>query len=253
MKRRHLIAVAPAWWLARLHAAEPVMLFAAASLGEVLPAMLAAVPGLPACRFSFAASSTLARQVEHGAPADVFISADEAWMDHLHRAGKLQPASRRVLAGNRLVVVRATAGGADAQASTAQDTDSLKRALAGARVATGDPAHVPVGRYAEAALRHLGLWVDVAPRLVRADNVRSALAFVERGEAPAGIVYATDAAVAPRVRVAARFPRGSHPPVQYPAALLAGARPEARAVFEALFSAPAQAVLRRAGFEAVGG
>jgi molybdate transport system substrate-binding protein len=166
-------------------------------------------------------------------------------MDHLHKAGKIQARTRRVLAGNRLVVVRAHG----LPPSTAEDTATLRHALAGGRVATGDPAHVPVGRYAEAALRSLGLWDEVGARLVRAENVRSALAFVERGEAPAGIVYATDVAAAGKVRIAARFPRASHPAVQYPVALLEGAKPEAAAVLAALFSAQAKAVLQRGGFE----
>ena len=218
--------------------------FAAASLSEVLPAIVGASTALPPVRFSFAASSTLARQIENGAPADIFVSADEAWMDHLERAGKVQATTRRVLASNRLVVVRA--GGA---ASLDESTAAIRAALAGERVATGDPTHVPVGRYAQAALRSLGIWEEVAPRLVRADNVRSALAFVERGEAPSGIVYATDVAVSSKLRVAARFPRSSHPPVQYPGALVTGASATAAAFHAAFFTPQARAVLQQAGFE----
>ena len=227
-------------------AAEPVTIFAAASLTDVMrkiePLLGARV------RFSFAASSTLARQIEQGAPAQIFISADEPWMDHLAKLGRIETASRRALAGNRLVVV---GSGDRTSAAPAESVDALRAALGNGRVATGDPAHVPVGRYAEAALRSLSLWDAISPRLVRADNVRSALAFVERGEAGAGIVYATDAAVSDKVRVLARFPASSHAPIVYPAALVAGADAVARAVFERLFMAQAQASLREGGFIAV--
>ncbi len=265
-RRRRLVAAGvllglAAGRVAARAAAEPVTVFAAASLAD---ALRAAEPALGApVRFSFAASSTLARQIEQGAPAHVFVSADERWMDHLERAGRIDAASRRVLATNRLVVVvprdaaRAHAYPHPQPHAAGEPTESpdairavLLPADPGARVASGDPAHVPAGRYAEQALRSLGLWERVAPRLVRADNVRSALAFVERGEAAAGIVYATDAAASSKVRVAARFAASSHAPVTYPAALVAGAPPAARALFERLFAPPARAVLQAAGFAA---
>jgi molybdate transport system substrate-binding protein len=244
MKRRLALALPAALAPWPLRAAAPVTVFAAVSLAEVLPRIVRVASGLAGVRFSFAASSVLARQIEQGAPAQVFVSADEAWMDHLQQRGLLQPGTRRDLAGNRLVVVRAGAGSARPDESI----DSLRSALAGGKVATGDPAHVPVGRYAQAALKALGLWDGVAPRLVRADNVRSALAFVERGEADAGIVYATDAALTARVHVAARFGRASHPPIRYPAALVKGAAGPAARVLEALFTPAAGSTLRRAGF-----
>jgi molybdate transport system substrate-binding protein len=244
MKRRQALALpaALAPWARR--AAGTVTVFAAASLADVLPAILRAA-GHAGVRFSFAASSVLARQIEQGAPAHVFVSADEPWMDHLQQRGLLAPGTRRNLAGNRLVVVRT---GSAPTAAVEESAQALRAALAGGRIATGDPAHVPVGRYAEAAMRALGLWDDLEPRLVRAENVRSALAFVERGEAAGGIVYATDAALSSRVRVAARFPRSSHPPIQYPAAIVAGAGTEALPVYQALFTTGAQALLRDAGF-----
>ena len=233
---------------------DDLVVFAAASLTEVLRALAATFPQWRDVRFSFAASSTLARQIEQGAPAHIFISADEAWMDHLAARGQVDTASRRVLAGNRLIVVRSVAD--PAAAATTETTSALRDALrarsgprAPDRVATGDPAHVPVGRYAQLALTQLGLWAEVGPRLVRTDSVRSALAFVERGEAAAGIVYATDALVTDQVRVVARFPRSSHPPIHYPAALVRGAPPAARAFLNALASPPAQPVWRAAGFE----
>ena len=229
-----------------------VTVFAAASLGDVLQLLGRRwADSAPALRLSFAASSSLARQIEQGAPADVFISADEAWMDYLARRGKIDAASRRVLATNRLVVVRA---GPPRGGEPPEDVDALRAALlaggSDARIASGDPAHVPVGIYAESALRRLGLWSAVDARLVRADNVRSALAFVERGEAAAGIVYATDARVARGLHVAARFPAASHAPIRYPAALVAGALPAAREVLARLFTPEAQAALRAAGFGA---
>ena len=237
-------------------ASTDLVVFAAASLSDVLRALAAELAGWRQVRFSFAASSTLARQIEQGAPAHVFISADEAWMDHLAARGQVDAVSRRLLAGNRLVVVRSVAD--PTVAATTETAAALREALrAGAgprapdRVATGDPAHVPVGRYAQLALTHLGLWDDVALRLVRADNVRSALAFVERGEAAAGIVYATDARVTTQVRVMARFPRSSHPPIRYPAAVVRGAPPAALAFIDALSSPQAQPLWRAAGFEPV--
>ena len=174
-------------------------------------------------------------------------------MDHLVARRQVDAASRRVLAGNRLVVVRAGTAAVAAAPETAAALRDALRAGDGRgapdRVATGDPAHVPVGRYAQAALTQLGLWAEVEPRLVRADSVRSALAFVERGEAAAGIVYATDALVTRQVRVVARFPRSSHPPIRYPAALVVDAPPAARLFLDALAGAQAQPVWRAAGFE----
>ncbi|HEY2925738.1 molybdate ABC transporter substrate-binding protein [Piscinibacter sp.] len=233
---------------------DDLVVFAAVSLTEVLRTITAAHWHGPRLRFSFAASSTLARQIEQGAPAHVFVSADEAWMDYLVERRHVEPASRRVLAGNRLVVVRRAA---TPPASVDESLQALRSALRGGvgsgapdRVATGDPAHVPVGRYAQAALTRLGLWADVAPRLVRADNVRSALIFVERGEAAAGIVYATDAPIAHGVQVVARFPRDSHPPIRYLGARVNGAPPAAGALLDLLGGAGAQPLWRAAGFDA---
>ena len=231
-------------------ASGTVTIFAAASLADVMMA-IGTRPGRagPPIRFSFAASSTLARQIEQGATADIFISADEAWMDHLARRGRIVADTRRDLARNRLVVVQpGTPGDGEPPESVAALRDALVRGGPPERVATGDPAHVPAGRYAEAALRRLGLWTEIEPRLVRADNVRSALAFVERGEVAAGIVYATDALLSRKVRVAARFPETSHPPIRYPAALVVGAVPEARAVLAEFFTPAARGLLRTAGF-----
>jgi len=236
-------------------AADEVVVFAAASLTDVLQSIVARLADPHAIRFSFAASSTLARQIEHGAPAHLFISADEAWMNFLVERRRVDPDSRRVLAANRLVVVRkGPAGPGPVPESIEALREALRPAAGGhapSRVATGDPAHVPVGRYAQAALTGLGLWADVQDRLVRADNVRSALSFVERGEAAAGIVYASDVLVARGVQVAARFPPGSHPPIVYPGAVVTGAPPAARSFLELLASRQVQPLWRAAGFEAV--
>ena len=234
---------------ATIRAAE-IMVFAAASLTDALRSV-AERPGRsgPPWRLSFAASSTLARQIEQGAPADLFVSADEAWMDYLVRRDRIVEGSRRDVATNRLVVVHPGAARPD-EREPPETVEALRAALlAGTgRIAAGDPAHVPAGRYAKAALAELGLWPAVAPRLVRADNVRSALVFVERGEAGAGIVYATDARLTRSVRVVARFPAASHAPIRYPAAIVVGAAAGAREAWAELFTAPSQALFREAGF-----
>jgi molybdate transport system substrate-binding protein len=151
----------------------------------------------------------------------------------------------------RLALVAPGTGEPTAAPETAEAVRALigqALAQADARIATGDPAHVPVGKYAQAALSSLGLWDAVAPRLARADNVRAALVLVERGEAPLGITYRTDALQSGKVRVAALFPAGSHPPIRYPSALLQGASLAAKRFHEHLFSPAAQATLREAGF-----
>ena len=197
-------------------------------------------------RTSFAASSVLARQIEAGAPADVFISADVEWMDYLDARHLLRAGTRRALLGNRLVLVAP-------ETSTVQVTlvphVDLTAALAGGRLATGDPDSVPVGRYAQAALTRLGVWQQLAPQLVRAENVRAALEYVARGEAALGIVYRTDALAEKRVRVVATFPADSHPPIIYPLALTVGASPEATAFETFLESAAARGIFIRYGFE----
>jgi molybdate transport system substrate-binding protein len=245
------------WRAAGLGAAPPesnaVLVFAASSLAHVLDKLAQHwAGGSPALRFSFAASSTLARQIEQGAPAHLFICADEAWLDYLEQRNLIDSASRRVVATNRLVVVQP---GQRAALAPPESVDALRLALnldvAGApRIVTGDPAHVPLGRYARAALTQLGLWQQASARLVHADNARSALAFVESGEATAGIVYASDALLSTKVRVAARFPAHSHAPIRYGVALASGAPPAAREVLKRLFGTQAQGVFREAGFGA---
>lgn len=229
--------------------AQQLTVFAAASLTDALEeaGRIWAARGNPPVRFSFAASSALARQIEAGAPADVFASADEAWMDHLERRGRIAPGTRASLLSNRLVLV-APAG---SRAGAVEVRRGLElAALAGdGRIAAADPDHVPAGRYAREALQALGLWDAAAPRLARADNVRVAIALVERGEVPLGIVYSTDAAAARGVRVLGAFPADSHAPISYPFAAVARRDGEAARAFLAfLASEEAAAVFRRHGF-----
>jgi len=229
--------------------AQQLTVFAAASLTDALEEVgaLWQARGNAPVRFSFAGSSALARQIEAGAPADVFASADEAWMDHLEARGRIAPGTRASLLSNRLVLV-APAGSPAAAVEVGAGLDLP--ALAGdGRIAVADPDHVPAGRYARHALEALGLWEAAAPRLARADNVRVALALVQRGEVPLGIVYATDAAAARGVRVLGTFPADSHPPISYPFAAVAGRDGEAARAFLAFLATDdAAAVFRRFGF-----
>jgi molybdate transport system substrate-binding protein len=230
--------------------ARPLTVFAAASLGTALDAvgpLFTARTGVPV-RFSFAGSPALARQIASGAPADVFASADGAWMDELERQGVVRASTRRDVLFNRLVLI------APADAAI-QSLPLMPEAIAAAlgpagRLATGEVASVPVGRYAKAALAALGLWSGVERRLAQTENVRVALTFVSRGEAPLGIVYATDAQAEPRVRVVARFPQSSHPAIVYPFAVTRDAgSPEVAARFIAFLSGPeARAVFEAQGF-----
>jgi len=193
-------------------------------------------------RFSFAASSALARQIENGAPADVFFSADLEWMDYLQTRNLIQRDTRHDVLGNRLVLIAP----ADSKIKLAIAPHfPLAAALGKRRLATGDPAAVPAGRYAQEALTTLGVWNEVADRLVRADSVRSALAFVDRGEAPLGIVYETDALIDKQVRIVDVFPANSHLPIIYPIALTSTAKLEA-AKFVAYVRGPAGAIAFKA-------
>ena len=214
--KRWLLAILMVVGTTRAHAAAPVTLevLAAASLSEVLPRVAARWTARqnPRVSLTFDASSRLARQLEAGARADVFVSADHAWMEHLERGGQVVRGTRVELAGNRLVaVVRPGFTGVVAGA----------RDLAGAGVRTLALAgeNVPAGVYARAALSRMGAWDALAPRVVRGESVRTALAWVASGEADAGVVYATDARVEPRVRVAFTLPEDAHPPIRYPAAV----------------------------------
>jgi molybdate transport system substrate-binding protein len=228
-----------------------VLVFGAASLTNVLDdlehAWQAQGNGAAAVKSSVAASSVLAKQIEAGAPADIFFSADLEWMDYLEQRQLLQAGSRHDVVGNRLVLIAPADSKANIRLAPGADLASALGPQG--KLATGDPDSVPVGKYAAAALRKLGMWESIAPRLVRAENVRSALAVVARGEAPLGIVYRTDALAEGKVRIVAEFPADSYPPITYPIALTrhAGA---AAAKFEDFVRSPAAAqIFRHFGFE----
>lgn len=225
-----------------------VVVFAAASLQTALNAIGAEwrrETGRPVT-FSYAASSALARQIEQGAPADLFASADLQWMDWLQQRGLIKADTRTTLLANSLVLVAAP----EVRTSlTIAPGFALAEAIGDSRLATGDPRAVPVGRYAAAALTHLGVWSAVRLKIAGVDNVRAALALVARGEARFGIVYATDARTEPRVSVVGTFPPGSHPPVDYPFALTATSRhPDAAAFLAYLRSAAAIRIFEAEGF-----
>lgn len=224
-----------------------VLAFAAASLTDVLGELGGQyrVRSGRTVTFSFAASSALARQIEAGARADLFVSADREWMDYLQQRGLIAAASRRDIAGNRLVLVAPADSPARIELGERVD---LGRALGRGRLALADPDIVPAGRYARAALQRLGAWTAVEHAIARAENVRVALAYVARGEAPLGIVYETDARIEPRVRIVVRLPENTHPPIRYPAALTRTAGEEAAGFLEFLGSAEARAVFERHGF-----
>lgn len=250
-RRDVLVAALAAWPVSAARAqapAEPLM-FAAASLQTALEAVARQYrqDRGRGVRFSFAASSVLARQIEQGAPASAYASADEQWMDYLAERRLIVPATRRALLGNRLVLVVPQQ---DARTLDLRPGLDLARWIGvRERWVTGDPASVPVGRYAQQALVWLKAWEPLAPRLVRAENVRVALALVERGEAAAGIVYATDAALSTRVRVAAEFPPEAHAPIRYPFAVTtAHDAPAAREWLAYLATPTATRVFQSYGF-----
>lgn len=227
----------------------PVVL-AAASLQESLTeaANAWAAKGHAKPVLSFAASSALARQVMAGAPADLFLSADEEWMDAVAKAGLLRAGTRTTLLGNRLVLIAPTSS--KIRLTPARGF-ALARALGAGRLALADPDAVPAGKYAKAALTHLGVWTGVAAKVAPAENVRAAMALVERGAAPLGIVYATDARASKAVRVVGTFPASSHPPIRYPVALLKASRSRDAAGFRAfLLSKQGRAIFARHGFSA---
>jgi molybdate transport system substrate-binding protein len=203
-----------------------ITVFAAASLTNVMQDLGDAFTkdSSVTVRFSFAASSALARQIENGAPADIFFSADLQWMDYLQSKQLIQVNSRHDLLGNQLVLIAPASSTINLKI---EPHFKLAAALGQGHLATGDPDSVPVGLYAQEALTHLGVWNEVAPRIVRADSVRSALAFVDRGEASLGIVYATDALIDKDVRVVDVFPKDSHKPIIYPIALTNTSNPSA--------------------------
>lgn len=227
---------------------EAPLVLAAASLQEAMneAADTYAARGRARPVISFAASSALARQIESGGHADLFVAADRGWMDSVARAGRIHGDTRRDLLANRLVMVAPVTG----PERVALDAASLDAALGRGRLAMADPDSVPAGRYGRAALESFGLWNTVAGMIARGENVRAALALVERGEAPLGIVYATDARASARVRAVAVFPAGSHEPIVYPVALLNEAGEGGKAFYHFLLSDAAQAIFAAHGFGA---
>ena len=248
------LAVAVAWQVAAAAQSGPatnsVLVFAAASLQSALDELapsIARETGVTV-RASYAASSALARQIENGAPAGLFISADQDWMNYVWARKLIDPASRVDLVGNTLVLVAPSAAPVSLKIAPGF---GLFAALAGGRLAIANPDAVPAGKYAKAALTALGVWDAVLPRTAPAQDVRAALLLVSRREAPLGIVYRTDAIVDSRVVIVDTFPASLHPPIVYPAALMAGAPPAAGRVLAFLRGPAAQAVFSRHGFTAL--
>lgn len=227
----------------------PVLVFAAASLRNAMDGVTAAWQQQSGHRavVSYAGSNALASQIEHGAPADLYLSADVGWMDYLDQRGYIRRSTRRPLVRNRLVLI-AGRGGPPSLSLSAAALPDWDRVLADSRLAVCGPA-VPCGKYARAGLTSLGLLPHLQPRLAPAQDVRAVLAYVARGEAPLGIVYASDALTRPALRVLAEFPADSHPPIVYPAAQVAGSRnPHAAELLAFLASDTARSLFERQGF-----
>jgi molybdate transport system substrate-binding protein len=228
--------------------AQTLHLFAASSLKDAIDEV-ARLPQFGGIKIVtvYAATSALARQIENGAPADLIVTADEQWMDYLAERNLLDASTRVILLGNRLVMIAPANSKVDLSIGQGM---RFGDALAGGRLAVADPAHVPAGKYARAAFEQFGVWRTLEPRLIRTENVRAALNFVARGEAPLGVVYETDARSEPRVRVIGLFPEQSHPPIRYPAAVVRASRQSASAgsMLAGLQSPEARAVFLRHGF-----
>ena len=237
--------------LARAADAPPeITVYAAASLTDALGELGKAYEAMGKGKIvaSYASSSDLARQIEHGAPADLFVSADQLWADYLDQRGLLDKPSRIDLLRNELVLV---APAASTVTLAIAPKFKLAEELGDNRLAVGDPDHVPAGIYARQSLEQLGIWASVEPKLARAGSVRAALLFVERGDCPFGIVYRSDAQSDPKVKVIGIFPETSHSPVVYPAALVAGHHSAAAVEFLHFLTTPsAMAVFQRYGFGA---
>ena len=234
--------ILPAW------AADQITVFAAASTTNVIQDLAALYEKQKGVKVatSFAAASALAKQIEQGAPADVFISADLKWMDYLDGKDKIAKDSRRNLFGNRLVLIAPRASKAQVDL---RRPATLLAALGDGRLAVGQTRTVPAGKYAKASLESLSLWNGVRPRLAESESVRAALMLVARGETPLGIVYASDAKAEPGVRVVATFPEDSHPPIVYPVAALRGARAaQATRFVQWLASPAAHSLFTKRGF-----
>jgi molybdate transport system substrate-binding protein len=227
--------------------AQTVTVFAASSLTDSLKAVATAYKTRTgtAVTLVFNASSILARQIEQGAPADIFFSADTDWMDYLQKRGRISDGTRTGLLGNQLVLIAATDA---APVPKIASHFALARMLGNRKLAMADPATVPAGKYGKAALITLGVWDSVRDKVVPAENVRVALEYVARGEAAYGIVYATDARITPAVRLAGTFPQTAYPAIIYPVALTKDALPAAKDFLRFLSSSDARAIFEKAGF-----
>jgi molybdate transport system substrate-binding protein len=247
---RVLVLVCAACLASAAFAEERLVMFAAASLKNAIDAAAAKyhADGGAEVAVSYGSSLALARQIIAGAPADVYASADEASMDEAVKAGAIRPGTRLDLLVNALVLIAPKTAPFD---ELALDKDGLGMALDSTRLATGDTSTVPVGKYAKAALTKLGIWDIVEPHLALTSDVRGALNFVARGEAGLGIVYATDAAAEPKVKIVAVFPEDTHPPIRYPFAITAAStNTETQKFFDFLKSAQARPFFAAQGFGA---
>jgi len=247
-RRATAALLAATFFIAAPARADDLVVFAAASLTNALEAVAARWMDETGSRvvISFAGSSALARQIEAGAPADIFISANTDWMDALAAAGELREGARRAILGNSLVLI---AHGGDVSPVTIDENLDLVGILDGGRLSMALVDAVPAGMYGREALTTLGLWDAVAPHVAQSDNVRSALAFVALGEAPLGIVYASDARVEDSVSVIATFPEGSHTPIMLPAAITAQSEhPRAQDFLDFLSSDIVAPIWREYGF-----
>jgi molybdate transport system substrate-binding protein len=225
-----------------------VLVFAAASLKNALDDVNAQFQGETGkhANISYAASSTLAKQIENGAPADIFISADLDWMDYLAKHNLIKPETRKNVLGNELVLVAPKDSAAQVKIAAGFP---LAKLLAGGKLAMADTAAVPAGKYGKAALEKLGIWSSVESQIAQAENVRAALALVARKEAPFGIVYQTDAAAEPDVKVVGIFPEDTHPPIIYPIALIANsANADAASFLAYIESGKARPLFEKQGF-----
>jgi molybdate transport system substrate-binding protein len=252
LRNMRLAAAAIAIALAPLAAhAASITVFAAASLTDALSDAGKAYHAKTGrdVVFSFAASSALARQIEASGGADLFLSADTDWMDYLDSRGLIVHDTRKNLLGNHLVLIAPAS--ANVSLTIAPHFDLLG-ALGGGRLSIADPDSVPAGKYARTALTTLGVWSSIVNHLVNAENVRVALAYVSRGEAPLGIVYSTDAVSDKGVRIVGTFPENSHAPIVYPAALVKDAQPDAKAFLDFLSGPEARAIFEKDGFIVLG-
>jgi len=239
-------AVPLLFFVSPARAQASLTVFAASSLTDSMKAVAAAYQAKTGTKvtLSFGGSNTLAQQIEQGASADLFMSADSDWMDFLQKNNRIANDTRRNLLGNRLVLI----GGSQSKPLAIAPKFDLAGALGGSRLALADPNSVPAGKYGKAALTALGVWDSVADKLAPAENVRVALEYVSRGESPYGIVYETDARVDSGVHVVGAFPENTHPPIVYPVALTKNAAPAAKDFLAYLSGPESKAIFEKAGF-----